>query len=252
MNVVLFGEGGKRWAMTERGASSLERSATAYRLGKSQARVIDQGLEIDIDEICVPFPTRLQGRVTVNFLTTHHVGFHLDSTQRHVWRPIAPCSTVHVDFHSPRQSWSGYAYVDSNWGEEPVEARFEGWQWSRAERGTKTCVYYDVNELDGSARSIACAFDQDGGVASLPDAGLYQGAKTGWRMARPYRSEAGGQGLIKTVEDTPFYARSLVGQVIEGEPVTAIHESLSVTRFASPAVQMMLPWRMPRRNLAPR
>ena len=156
-----------------------------------------------------------------------------------------------VEFSAPRQSWSGRAYVDSNWGEESVEARFEGWQWSRAERRDSTCVYYDVVERDGTARSIACAFGSDGGVSGLPDATLHHAPKTGWRMPRPYRSEPGPHGLVKTVEDTPFYARSLITQVIAGEPVTAFHESLSAKRFASPIVQFMLPWRMPRRNKAP-
>jgi carotenoid 1,2-hydratase len=238
--------------MTERGTSSLVRTADEYRLGLSRAVVTDDGLELNIDEVCVPFPTRLQGRVKVRFHAINHCAFHLDHLQRHVWRPIAPCASIDVDFASPRQAWSGRAYVDSNWGSEPVEARFDNWQWSRAEHGDTTCVYYDVNEKDGHNKSIACAFDEAGHVSALPQAALLQAPQTGWRMDRPYRSEAGGQGLIKTVEDTPFYARSLMGQVIKGEKVTAIHESLSVTRFASPIVQMMLPWRMPRRNLAPR
>jgi carotenoid 1,2-hydratase len=108
-----------------------------------------------------------------------------------------------------------------------------------------------VIEKNGATHSIACAFGRDGSVSALPIAGLHTASKTGWRMVRPYRSEAGEHGLIATVEDTPFYARSLVAQIIDGEKVTAIHESLSATRFASPIVQLMLPWRMPRRNRPP-
>lgn len=252
VNVVLFGKGGKRWTMTERGAASLRRSADELVIGPSCARITSDGIEISLDEICVPFPFRVKGHVRVSFDAMHDIAFHLDSAERHVWRPVAPCSSIQVDFSAPDQRWSGRAYVDSNWGAEPVEARFEGWQWSRAERGDSVCVYYDAREANGAERSIACAFDRRGGHHALPPAEMHSAPKTGWRMSRPYRSEKGQHGLIKTVEDTPFYTRSLMAQTIEGEQVTAIHESLSVTRFASPLVQLMLPWRMPRRNSPPR
>lgn len=251
VNVVLFGKSGKRWAMTERGVSSLRREEAFYQLGASRAEVTDDGMLIHVDETCVPLPFSLRGTVRVRFDAVNHTAFHLDSQKRHVWRPIAPCASVDVQFTSPQQNWTGRAYVDSNWGTEPVEDRFDGWQWSRADHRDATCVYYDVIEKDGASRSIACAFGRDGNVASLPPAALHHASKTGWRMIRPYRSEAGEHGLIETVEDTPFYARSLMAQIIAGERVTAIHESLSATRFASPAVQMMLPWRMPRWNKAP-
>lgn len=52
--------------------------------------------------------------------------------------------------------------------------------------------------------------------------------------------------MRRTLTDAPFYARSVIGTHLLGEPVTAIHESLSLTRFASPWVQAMLPFRMPR------
>ncbi len=252
MNVVLFGAGGKRWAMTERGASSLQRSADVYHLGASQARLSPGRLTLHIDEIGVPIPHRIKGEIVVDFDALQTTAFHLDSQQRHVWRPLAPRARIKVNFDSPRQSWEGEAYVDSNWGSEPVEAGFQGWQWSRASRGDETCVFYDVVERAGQERSIAAAFDRQGHVRPLPVAPQHRAKKTLWRVERPYRSEGTRGGLIKTVEDTPFYARSLMAQRIEGQDCVAIHESLDVTRYERPIVQAMLPWRMPRKNLAPR
>lgn len=251
-NVVLFGKGGKRWSMTERGADALSRNADQIEIGPSRAQFTGNGLHLDIDEICVPFPFRVRGTIDVTFDALNDIAFHIDSENHHVWRPIAPCSSIRVSLSSPNQHWQGRAYVDSNWGSEPVEARFKGWQWSRAEHGDKACVYYDTQEKDGRGRSIACAFHRSGALSDLPDASLHMASRTGWQMRRPYRSEAGAHGLIQTVEDTPFYARSLMAQTIHGEKVTAIHESLSVDRFASPIVQAMLPWRMPRRASFPR
>ena len=252
VNVVLFGASGKRWAMTERGASSLKRSADSYQLGKSHAQLSPGRMTIHVDEIGVPFPHRIKGDIIVEYEALQTTAFHLDSRKQHVWRPLAPRARIHVNFASPQQIWDGEAYVDCNWGAEPVEAGFRGWQWSRASRGEETCVFYDVVERSGAEQGIAAAFDRHGSVRGLTTPPQHQADKTLWRVARPYRSEGTRGGLIKTVEDTPFYARSLLAQTIEGEDCVAIHESLDVTRYERPIVQAMLPWRMPRKNLAPR
>jgi carotenoid 1,2-hydratase len=50
----------------------------------------------------------------------------------------------------------------------------------------------------------------------------------------------------QTLEDGPFYARSILSTRVFGEDVPAMHESLSLDRFRKPWVQAMLPFRMPR------
>lgn len=52
--------------------------------------------------------------------------------------------------------------------------------------------------------------------------------------------------LLRTYEDTPFYARSLAAATFGGKPATVVHEALSLDRFASPWVQFLLPFRMRR------
>ena len=52
--------------------------------------------------------------------------------------------------------------------------------------------------------------------------------------------------VVETLEDTPFYARSVIEAEILGHRVTAMHESLDMRRFCAPVVQAMLPFRMPR------
>ena len=72
-------------------------------------------------------------------------------------------------------------------------------------------------------------------------------SKTLWRMPRTTRADEGSRpAVLRTFEDAPFYARSLVSSHVQGAPVTAIHESLSLDRFRAPVVQAMLPFRMPR------
>jgi carotenoid 1,2-hydratase len=70
-------------------------------------------------------------------------------------------------------------------------------------------------------------------------------SRTGWRIDRGLRSESDARA-IRTLEDAPFYARSVVAAQLCGEPVMMMHESLSLDRFRRPVVQAMLPFRMPR------
>jgi carotenoid 1,2-hydratase len=68
-----------------------------------------------------------------------------------------------------------------------------------------------------------------------------------WRIDRRARAAARVQ---RTLEDTPFYARSLIELAPlggTGAATPAVHETLDVRRLASPIVQAMLPFRMPRR-----
>jgi 1-hydroxycarotenoid 3,4-desaturase len=76
-------------------------------------------------------------------------------------------------------------------------------------------------------------------AASLP--------RTLWWMPRRTRSDDGRARVRKTWEDAPFYTRSTIAARLFGEDVAAVHESLCLNRFASPIVQRMLPYRMPRR-----
>ena len=46
---------------------------------------------------------------------------------------------------------------------------------------------------------------------------------------------------------TPFYSRSVVETMLNGERVQGVHEALDLDRFASPVVKSMLACRVPRR-----
>ena len=52
--------------------------------------------------------------------------------------------------------------------------------------------------------------------------------------------------VLNTLEDTPFYARSMIASKLLGEDVISMHETLNIKRLESNIVQFMLPWRMPR------
>jgi len=161
--------------------------------------------------------------------------------------PIAPSARVSLDLCAPDLRWSGRGYFDTNDGMEPLEYAFSKWTWLRASLRDGTAILYDAERRRESPLSLALRFDALGRYESVeppPSAPL---PPTGWRVARQTRSDDGKAFVERGFEDTPFYARSLVSTSLCGERVAAMHESLSLDRFANPIVRVMLPFRMPRR-----
>ncbi|HSN71139.1 MAG TPA: hypothetical protein VLT59_06510, partial [Steroidobacteraceae bacterium] len=99
----------------------------------------------------------------------------------------------------------------------------------------------------GMDLALALQFTPDGSIEWLSPPGRIALPTTRWRIARSIRSEAPGDArLSATLEDTPFYARSLLATRLAGETAPAIHETLSLDRFRTRWVKLLLPFRMPR------
>jgi carotenoid 1,2-hydratase len=251
INVALYGKGGKRWAMTERDAGATRREFRHFAAGPSVMRWTGDFLEIEVDEVTVPLPSRLRGRIRVYPLAQGPAAIALDPAGRHFWQPLFPRARIELDFERPRLCWQGNGYLDSNRGSEPLESGFRGWHWSRAPLSDNRCaVLYDTTLVSGETRSMSLLINGEGDASPLEAPALSRLPPTRvWRIARETRSEPGAQPIVHhTAEDTPFYARSLLRTRLAGEDVTAFHESLSLERFASRWVQCLLPFRMPRRR----
>ncbi len=249
VNAVLYGPRGKRWAMTERGAGSLRRAPNALSIGPSSIHWDGDQLTIEIDEVTVPVPSRLRGTVRLYPAQIYDFAALLDPEGLHEWRPMAPSARVEVALEHPALSWSGSGYFDMNAGSVPLADSFVGWDWSRAKLAEGAAVLYDALRRDGSEIALALRFAPDGTVEHFEPPLRQPLPRTGWRIARTSRAEAGHTAkLQRTLEDTPFYARSLITTRLLGEDVTAVHESLSLDRFRQPWVQVLLPFRMPRRS----
>jgi carotenoid 1,2-hydratase len=248
LNVALYGKAGKRWTMTERGRKGLRQGSDRLDIGPSHLTWDGTALTIAVDEITAPIPSRVRGRIRVMPAAINPSEFTLDPAGRHVWWPIAPISRVDVDLEKPDLRWSGPGYLDSNRGDEPLETAFQCWDWSRANTPKGTSMLYDVTAREGEGASLALRFSADGGVESFTPPPRVRLPKTSvWRIPRGTQCEDGHQAqVIETLEDTPFYARSLVETRLLGETATCVHESLSLDRFRAPIVQAMLPFRMPR------
>jgi carotenoid 1,2-hydratase len=242
LNVALYGPRG-RWAMTERGRGAVARTATSLRIGPSRLDWDGTTLRVRFDERGMPLPRRVRGEASLTPSAFPGRSFALDSKRSHFWSPLAPIGRIAVVQTAPEQSWSGPAYLDMNWGVVPIETDFIRWNWSCARLRDGAAVLYDCWNRDGTDSSLALRFDRHGGCAPFAPPPRTALPRTGWRLARGTR---GAAQMERTLEDTPFYARSLLRGPLLGEDVVSVHESLSLDRFCAPIVQAMLPFRMPR------
>ena len=231
--------------MTERRAGAVSAGPDALSIGPSGVRFDDGALIFDIAERGAPIPRAVRGQVIVRPEIEQAETFTLDPAGRHVWRPAWPRAQVSVRFDAPDLDWDGQGYVDMNAGAEPLEAAFSSWHWSRAALPEGAGILYDCRWTNGDTNALALRISSDGRAEPAPvppRAGL---PRTGWGIDRETRSQSGAH-LVETLEDTPFYARSLVETDAFGAPGVAMHESLDLNRFASNWVRMLLPFRMPR------
>ncbi|WP_306120409.1 MULTISPECIES: carotenoid 1,2-hydratase [unclassified Roseitalea] len=256
INVALYAPGGNRWTMTERGRSALDRGPGHFRVGPSRLDWDGRALTIAFDEIAVPrpprqfLPQRVAGRIT---LVPHAITgrtFDIDLAGRQRWWPIAPSGDIAVEFDKGGiPDWTGHGYLDSNWGTVGLEHSFVRWDWARgALADGESVILYDADLIDGRKAFLVLRIDAEGRVAEkgeLPWSALERGF---WGVGRGAHADPGHRPVIaRTLEDGPFYMRSLVDTVLFGQKVRLMHESLSGTRFANPIVKAMLPFRMPRR-----
>jgi len=242
VNVALYGSA-RRWAMTERPAAAVSRRPAEFVVGPSRLEFSEGVLRIAIRERSMPFARPVRGEVLVEPEFVNDEGFFLDRAARHRWQPLAPRARVSVAFDRPALAWQGNGYLDTNHGDEPLEARFRGWDWSRVAAPDGTELNYNVVDRDGRERPIALRFDPEGRLERRPPAARRALGPSGWRIVRSTR-DAGSARIAESLEDTPFYARSRLE--LGGGEREAVHEMLDLERFRQPWVRLLLPFRMPR------
>ena len=172
----------------------------------------------------------------------------LDRESRHHWGPLAPSARIEVQCEHPGLSWKGHAYLDSNEGTEPISNPFDEWDWSRANLADQSvAVLYDIREKTGTHNLLALRFMPDGRIENFQAPQRQSLPKAFWRVGRSIRTEENFPArVIETLEDTPFYVRSVLQSKLLGEEVVSMHETLKVPRLDTVSTRLMLPWKMPR------
>jgi carotenoid 1,2-hydratase len=251
LNIALYGRGQGRWAMTERGRSDVDLSADHFRIGPSAIYRDGEDFVIEVAELGMPLPLRVRGRIRIRPRSKGpDVAFPIDSGRRHMWRPVAPAADIDVRFSSPDLCWHGPGYFDTNHGTEPLEDRFRYWDWMRLHLdGGDTLVAYTTDERGGPGATLALRFSPDGSYHSVPPLKEQELRPTPvFRVRRRAHAEASSPvRLGRTLEDTPFYSRSVVETCVNGRQVAGVHESFNGDRLKSGLVKLMLPFRMARR-----
>lgn len=249
MNAIIYGPDRKHWAMTERTWHQSAAIEGGIRVGPSQMQWVDDKLVVDIDEWTNPLPRRLRGRIEITPESLTRTGYVLHTNGRHVWWPAAPLGRASVTFSHPGFAFSGSAYIDTNFGDEPLEAGFDYWDWSRAEHpGTRPHdITYHLRQRDGAERTLALHRGDDGQLQQVPPPAIQTIKRSAWFVDREICAD-GNVAAVKTLEDTPFYARSRVTINDNSNDHVVMHEALSLKRFSARWVQTLLPFRMPRRG----
>ncbi len=206
-------------------------------------------LVIDVDEVsALPLVSRVRGQIRLTPTGISDVEAMLTPNGSHIWRPFAPSARIEVDLTQGHR-WAGHGYFDANFGTAALEADFLRWTWGRYPRaqGGTTC-FYDGIRRDGTTLALGLDFTATGSARQIVPPALAPIARTAWQLSRETRCDAGHEPRqTKALLDAPFYSRSLVQTVIDGETVTGVHEALDLHRFANPAIKTMLAVRVPRR-----
>ncbi|MFK8029546.1 MAG: carotenoid 1,2-hydratase [Gammaproteobacteria bacterium] len=241
INVALYSKRHARWVMTECPQKQVHREPHLFGVSNTQLEFSGETLTINIDESAAPIPQRVKGRVRVHLQSQTSTEFDLDARKRHQWWPFSPSTKVEVEFEKPSLRWSGNGYFDTNRGAEPLHEGFNSWHWSRAHLDDNTHLTYNAIDRSGKASSLGLKINAQGETehtAILDQVPLP--ASTIWRA--PRAAHLSGQPKVaRTLEDTPFYARSILSNN-NGEQT--MHESLSLTRFRANWVTTLIPFRM--------
>lgn len=245
INVALYGSPA-RFAMTDRPVRALKRDDVSITVGPSAMRWDGKVLTLDLDEVAVPLPRRIRGQVRLTPGPMNRRVFTLDAAGHHHWRPMSAAAKVEVELEHPGLSWKGHGYFDSNWGSAPLERDFQEWDWCRVPLKEGAAILYDARRRDGTRQQLALRFHEDGRIEEMPVPPDVTMRRSMWGIRRATQSEKGAR-IVKTLLDTPFYARSVLETTLCGETAMGVHESLDCDRFAALPIQLLLPFRVPRR-----
>ncbi len=243
INVALYSRPNPRWCMTELRQDEVQRDTHRLQLAATSLQWTGDRLVIDVADRSAPTRLPLRGRIEVTPAYVTGQDFALTANARHHWWPISPSARVAVEFSRPAMRWQGSGYFDTNSGSEPLHEGFDFWHWSRTHQGDNTHLAYNATERSGNVTNLGLMVDATGAISEVP---AYPEQRlppsTIWRAPRA-SNLPGSTSVSRTLEDTPFYARSII--TTDAAPgQTTMHESLSLDRFRASWVTTLIPFRM--------
>ncbi|MEM9196157.1 MAG: carotenoid 1,2-hydratase [Myxococcota bacterium] len=253
MNVAVYRRKRRAvWALDEQPIRRTGRGACGLAIGRSTMRWEDERLVVNLDErttpLGSPFRWPLRGRVVLSPEAAPGLDLAIDANGVHRWWPIAPRARVQVELTRPAVRFSGHGYHDANAGAGPLEDSFRRWSWSRARTSKGAILTYDVTPQEGVGESHAFSV-RDDQVTPLEGAGPVSLGRSRWNLPRIARVDDGHRaGIVRRLEDGPFYNRSLIETRLGGQPLLAMHETLDAERLRRRWVQFCVGYRMHRHD----
>jgi carotenoid 1,2-hydratase len=244
MNVAVRAGGQSCWALTERGSNAVGRCRDRLTIGSSTMAWEGEHLVVRVDERSAPWGSPIRGTIRLTPAATSDLVVDLDPCGIHTWSPQIPIARVEVELDEPRVRFQGTGYFDMNRGSGALEDTFASWSWSRVTSGERIAVAYDVTMRDGSERARSFTRQRGGELVEGKADGLVELRPTRFGLPRSARSDGSPIEVVKTIEDGPFYARSVVRTTLGGESALGMHETISLDRFRSAWVRFLVPFRM--------
>ncbi len=236
------------WAFNERPRQAVSRGPDHLAVGPTRLVWEGDTLVLAFDETRAPFGGRLAGTVRLHPEARFAGAVALDPAARHLWHPVAPVARAEVDLSAPALRFTGSAYHDLNLGTRALEADLDGWRWQRRRLASgRTAVVYDTLPREGAPRLFAATFDPRRGIATPRAAPVSRLPPSAWGLDRSQRVDADRPArLVRTLEDTPFYARSLLAVDGAGDRGPVVAETVDLARFRARWVRFLLGFRMRR------
>lgn len=240
-NLGVYSKLHKRWVLTEYDSARSQRDATRFEMGRNRLHYDGTALHININDRSMPFARPVKGQLRIEPMCQTQAPLTLHKPGQQHWWPFAPAARIELDLPSPGLKWKGKGYFDTNWGAVPLQDCFKEWHWSRQHIGTATRIAYHSSHRSGAGPALALNIHKDGRVEDCEVPPVHELPKGLWQMRRPIATLE-KPTLVRTLEDTPFYTRSIVATPSCANAL-AMHESLSLERFVQPWVQRLLPFR---------
>ena len=182
--------------------------------GSAPARLRWDGDTLVIDSTRSPrrCPARLRGTVRADAGDARSpTSSRSIPAGKHRWQPVAPRARIEVAMDAARRPLDGTGYFDSAISaSEPLEAGFDDWHWSRAHlarRYGRALRRRPPRRLELSRSRCGSATTASPSTVAAPP--RHRLPRTGWRMARDTRADAGATPRVRRPGSTrPFYARS--------------------------------------------
>lgn len=250
MNVAVYGRTRSAWAFQEHALDDGARDATGVQMGQSSMRWRGDALVVEVNERTTPLGPRFLQRELRGTLVVHPEALtgrelSIDPDGEHRWWPVAPLARVSVDFPDLGVRFSGHGYHDANAAPVSLESTFEHWSWSRARLPDCAVMTYDVSCVSGAQRSRSFKVTRRGELTDFDEPWRTPLGRSLWGLPRHAPADAGVSARIhRSLEDGPFYARTLVETRLEGRSVLAMHETLAGHRLRRRIVQRLAAYKM--------